>query len=50
VGDSDRFVIQGGMIQFYRRGSKIRLMIDLQTIRESGLKSSAHLMRIAKLH
>lgn len=48
VSDIERFVIQGGMVQFYRRGSKIRLMLDPETFREAGLKPSAHLMRIAK--
>jgi len=49
VGNSERFVVQGGMIQFYPRDGKIRLMLDPQTIEEAGLKASAHLMRIARL-
>ncbi len=49
VGDSERFVVQGGMVQFYPRDGKIRLMLDPETIGEAGLKASAHLMRIAKL-
>ncbi len=47
VGDSEYFVAQGGMVQFYQNDGKIRLMLDPQTIRESGLKASAQLMQIA---
>lgn len=49
IGDTERFVIEGGMVQFYRREGKIRLMIDPQTLAESGLKPSSHLMGIAQL-
>lgn len=49
VGDTEHFVIQGGMVQFYRREGKIRLMIDPQTFEDSGLKPSSHLMGIAQL-
>ena len=47
VGDGDNFIIEGGMIQFYNKDGKIRLMLDPQTIRESGLKASAQLMQLA---
>lgn len=49
VGDTERFVLEGGMVQFYAREGKIRLMIDPQTLEESGLKPSSHLMGIAQL-
>lgn len=48
VGDSERFVLIGGMIQFYQREGKIRLMIDPQTLEENGLKANSQLMRIAQ--
>jgi hypothetical protein len=48
VGDSEQFVVSGGMIQFYQREGKIRLMIDPQTLEESGLKASSQLMKIAQ--
>jgi hypothetical protein len=48
VGDMDNFVIRGGMVQFYPRNNKIRLMLDPETFSEAGLKPSAHLMRISK--
>jgi hypothetical protein len=47
VGDSDKFIVSGGMVQFYQREGKIRLMIDPQTLEENQLKVSSHLMRIA---
>ncbi len=48
VSDMDRFIIAGGMVQFFRRGSHIRLMLDPQAFTDAGLRPSAHLMRIAK--
>lgn len=49
VGDLPNFVIRGGMVQFYPRGNKIRLMLDPEAFSENSLKPSAHLMRIVKL-
>ncbi len=49
VSDMERFVVEGGMVQFYQRDGKIRLMLDPQAFTEAGLKASSHLMRIAKL-
>lgn len=49
VSDVDRFINQGGMVQFYLLEGKIRLMLDPQTIEESGLKASSQLMRIAQI-
>lgn len=49
VGDSTSFVIQGGMIQFYERDNKIRLLMDPETIDETGIKVSANLMRVVKV-
>lgn len=48
VGDSEQFVASGGMIQFYQREGKIRLMIDPQTFEENNLKPNSQLMRIAQ--
>jgi len=49
VSDADRFVIQGGMVQFYSLEGKIRLMLDPETIEDSGLKASSLLMKIARI-
>lgn len=48
IGNTEHFVIEGGMVQFYRHEGKIRLMIDPQTLAESGLKPSSHLMGIVQ--
>lgn len=48
VGDSEQFVALGGMVQFYQREGKIRLMVDPQTFEEHNLKPSSQLMRIAQ--
>ncbi len=48
VGDTERFIIEGGMVQFYQRKGKIRLLIDPQTIEDSGLKANSHLMGVAQ--
>jgi hypothetical protein len=49
VSDTQNFVANGGMIQFFPRDNKIRLMLDPQTFQEAGLKPGANLMRIAQL-
>lgn len=49
VSDLKNFVVNGGMIQFYNRGNKVRFIIDPQTLKETGLKASARLLQIAKI-
>lgn len=49
VSDNENFITQGGMIQFYLLDSRIRLMLNPQTIQESGLKASAQLMSVSQL-
>ena len=48
VSDIERFVTQGGMVQFYQLDTKIRLMLDPDSFSNARLKPSAQLMRIAK--
>jgi len=48
VGDSEHFVAQGGMIQFYHHNGKIRILLDPKTIEEGGLKARSQLMNIAQ--
>ena len=43
------FAISGGMIQFYMRNSRVRFLIDPQTMRESKLKADANLLRVADI-
>jgi hypothetical protein len=49
VGESEDFVHQGGMIQFFSLGNKIRFSISPQIAKEAGLKISAHLLRVAEV-
>lgn len=49
VGECDHFVVQGGMIQFYRLESNIRMLLDLQSIRETGLTASSRLLQVVKI-
>lgn len=49
VSDIDNFVKQGGMVEFYPRQSRIRLIMEPQAIKEVGLKPSARLLAIADL-
>jgi len=49
VGESDGFAAQGGMIGFVNNESRIKLQINLQAIRQSGLKISAKLLEVAEI-
>ncbi|MDM8561447.1 YfiR family protein [Candidatus Parabeggiatoa sp. HSG14] len=49
VSDIDNFVIQGGMIQFFKRGKRIRFSIDPKTVKEADLYISGNLLRIARI-
>ncbi len=48
VGDTSNFVLSGGMVQFFLRQNKVRLMVDPQSFHEVGLKPSSQLMRVAQ--
>jgi hypothetical protein len=47
VGESGDFISQGGMIGFVNKQGKIKLQINLKTIKQSGLKISAKLLEVA---
>lgn len=47
VGDGGDFINQGGMIGFVKKQDKIKLQINLKTLKLSGLKVSAKLMEVA---
>jgi hypothetical protein len=49
VSDIDSFVEQGGMIQFFVRAEKVRLFINPAKVKETGLRISGNLLRIAKI-
>jgi hypothetical protein len=50
VGESEAFAAEGGMIGFVKRDSKIKLQINLQSVKQTGLKISAKLLEIAELN
>ena len=47
VGDTDRFVETGGMINFVKEGSKIRFEINEAAAKRAGLKISSKLLSLA---
>ena len=49
VGEAEAFASNGGMIGFVNRNSKIKLQINLQSVKQTGLKISAKLLEIAEL-
>ncbi|MCP4696741.1 MAG: YfiR family protein, partial [Gammaproteobacteria bacterium] len=48
VGDTDDFIVRGGMIQFYNLGNKIRFAIAPDLVSDVGLKVSSRLLRVAR--
>lgn len=50
VSDSDAFIKQGGMVEFYtNRDRQVRLAVDPNTLQEGGLKASAKLLKISSI-
>lgn len=49
VGEGENFVTEGGMIGFVNRDGKIRLQINLQSVKLTDLKISAKLLEVAEL-
>lgn len=47
VGDSDRFVERGGMIQLIKEESKFRFAINVDAVNRSGLRISAKLLQLS---
>jgi hypothetical protein len=47
VGDVNTFVRQGGMIRFYTENGKIRIRINLDSVKEADLTISSKLLRLA---
>lgn len=50
VSDNDEFVKNGGMIQFFKQGTKVRFLVDPSNVKGVGLQVSGNLLRIAKLY
>ncbi|EDN66289.1 transmembrane protein [Beggiatoa sp. PS] len=49
VSDIETFIGQGGMIQFFKVGRRVRFYIAPDTVKTPGLQVSANLLRIAKI-
>ncbi len=49
VGDNPEFIQQGGMVEFYNQGNKVRFAVDPEAITATGLKMSGNLLHIARI-
>jgi hypothetical protein len=49
VGDVDNFADNGGMVQFTLRDNKLKLMVNLATVKSADLKLSSKLLRMAEI-
>jgi hypothetical protein len=49
VGENEGFATQGGMIGFVHRQDKIKLQVNMNTLKHSQLKISAKLLEVAEL-
>ena len=49
VGESDGFAAEGGMINFFLEGKKVRFEINRPAAEAAGLKISSRLLRLAVL-
>jgi hypothetical protein len=49
VGEGEEFIKQGGMIPFVNRQGKIKLLCNLERIKQSGLKISAKLIEVCEV-
>lgn len=49
VSDADDFAQKGGMIQFTLRDNKLKLVVNLASVKSAGLKLSSKLLRMAEI-
>jgi hypothetical protein len=49
VGESERFLRQGGAIAFEVENEKVKLEINLRAAEQNGLKISAKLLAVARV-
>ena len=49
ISDSNDFAYQGGVVELFRTGSKIRFAISKSSTRSAGLSISPQLMKLAKI-
>jgi hypothetical protein len=50
IGDTENFTSAGGMIRFYSERSKLRFEINTKAADKGGIKVSAKLLHLAKMH
>ena len=50
VGDSPGFVANGGIIEFQRQGTRIKVHVNLETARKHGIKISSKLLKLATIY
>lgn len=49
VSDAEEFAAKGGMIQFTLRDNKLKLVVNLSSVKLAGLKLSSKLLRMAEI-
>ncbi len=49
VSDAEDFAIHGGMIQFTLRDNKLKLVVNLNSVKQANLKLSSKLLRMAEI-
>lgn len=49
VGESDNFIDQGGIIEFYLEDNRVRLRISVHRLRAAQLSATASLLKVAKI-
>lgn len=49
VSDAEDFARKGGMIQFTLRDNKLKLVVNLSSVKEAGLRLSSKLLRMAEI-
>jgi hypothetical protein len=49
IGETDDFLTQGGMIEFFIENSRVRLAIALPNLRSAQLNANANLLKVAVL-
>jgi hypothetical protein len=49
VSDIEGFAKQGGLVEFFKRGTKVRFMIDYEATKKVGLAVSGNLLSIAEV-
>lgn len=49
VGDGENFARSGGMLQFTVRDNKLKLLVNLTSVKAAGLKLSSKLLRLTEI-